>query len=79
MRSISNPRQTPFERGKVEAAAAALKTQAYVSETDIEDTHWYRLRVGPVRDARGSRARAANRAGALIRAPGSRSTMSKPI
>lgn len=39
--------QTPFERGKVEAAAAALKTQAYESETDIEDTHWYRLRVGP--------------------------------
>jgi len=38
---------TKFERQAVEAAAAALKTQAYVSETDIEDTHWYRLRVGP--------------------------------
>jgi hypothetical protein len=38
---------TPFERGAVEAAAANLKTQAYVSETDIEDTHWFRLRVGP--------------------------------
>jgi hypothetical protein len=31
----------------VEAAAASLQTQAYVSETDIEDQHWYRLRVGP--------------------------------
>jgi tetratricopeptide (TPR) repeat protein len=38
---------TKFERDAVEAAAASLKTQAYVSETDIEDTHWYRLRVGP--------------------------------
>src|ERR1019366_2180545 len=38
---------TKFVREAVEAAAAALKTQAYVSETDIEDTHWYRLRVGP--------------------------------
>jgi hypothetical protein len=36
-----------FEREIVEAAAASLKTQAYVSETDIEDKHWYRLRVGP--------------------------------
>ena len=39
--------QTPFEHTAVEAAAAALQTQAYVSETDIEDQHWYRLRVGP--------------------------------
>jgi tetratricopeptide (TPR) repeat protein len=38
---------TKFERDAVEAAAARLKTQAYVSETDIEDTHWFRLRVGP--------------------------------
>ncbi len=36
-----------FTREAVEAAAAALETQAYVSETDIEDQHWYRLRVGP--------------------------------
>ena len=36
-----------FEHAAVEAAAASLKTQAYVSETDIEDTHWFRLRVGP--------------------------------
>ncbi len=36
-----------FDREAVEAAAASLKTQAYVSETDIEDEHWYRLRVGP--------------------------------
>jgi tetratricopeptide (TPR) repeat protein len=39
--------QTPFTRESVEAAAAGLQTQAYVSETDIEDQHWYRLRVGP--------------------------------
>jgi len=39
--------QTKIEREKVEAAAAALQTQAYVSETDIEDEHWYRLRAGP--------------------------------
>ncbi|HEX9139623.1 MAG TPA: SPOR domain-containing protein, partial [Steroidobacteraceae bacterium] len=37
----------PFDAAAVQAAAAALKTQAYVSETDIEDKHWYRLRVGP--------------------------------
>jgi tetratricopeptide (TPR) repeat protein len=36
-----------FDQKTVEAAAAALKTQAYVSETDIEETHWYRLRAGP--------------------------------
>ena len=36
-----------FERSAVEAAAALLKTQTYVSETDIEDEHWYRLRAGP--------------------------------
>jgi tetratricopeptide (TPR) repeat protein len=38
---------TPFAHTAVEAAASSLKTQAYVSETDIEDTRWYRLRVGP--------------------------------
>ncbi len=38
---------TKFGHEAVEAAAASLKTQAYVSETDIEDEHWYRLRVGP--------------------------------
>jgi len=36
-----------FDRAAVEAAAARLKTQAYVSETNIEDEHWYRLRAGP--------------------------------
>jgi tetratricopeptide (TPR) repeat protein len=36
-----------FDQKAVEIAAAALETQAYVSETDIEETHWYRLRVGP--------------------------------
>jgi tetratricopeptide (TPR) repeat protein len=38
---------TPFDRAAIEAAAARLNTQAYVSETDVEDQHWYRLRVGP--------------------------------
>jgi hypothetical protein len=36
-----------FTLEAIQAAAAKLNTQAYVSETDIEDTHWYRLRVGP--------------------------------
>ena len=36
-----------FDRAAVEAAAARLKTQTYVSETNIEDEHWYRLRAGP--------------------------------
>ena len=36
-----------FDRASVEAAAARLQTQAYVSETNIEDEHWYRLRAGP--------------------------------
>ncbi len=36
-----------FSREAVEAAAAGLQTQAYVSETDIDDEHWYRLRLGP--------------------------------
>jgi tetratricopeptide (TPR) repeat protein len=36
-----------FDRASIEAAAATLKTQAYVSETDVEGQHWYRLRVGP--------------------------------
>lgn len=39
--------QVKFTRDAVEAAAAKLQTQAYVSETDIDDAHWYRLRVGP--------------------------------
>jgi len=36
-----------FDRATVEATAASLQTQTYVSETDIEDQHWYRLRAGP--------------------------------
>jgi hypothetical protein len=36
-----------FDRATLEAAATGLKTQAYVSETDVEGQHWYRLRVGP--------------------------------
>jgi hypothetical protein len=38
---------TPYPHETVEAVAASLQTQAYVSETDIENEHWYRLRVGP--------------------------------
>ncbi len=37
----------PFDDAAVRAAAALLNTQAYVSETDIEEQHWFRLRVGP--------------------------------
>jgi hypothetical protein len=36
-----------FDRATIESAASSLKTQAYVSETDVEGQHWYRLRVGP--------------------------------
>ena len=39
--------QVMFGRDSVEAAAAGLQAQAYVSETDIDGAHWYRLRVGP--------------------------------
>lgn len=37
----------PFAHAAVEAAAKGLQTQAYVSETNVEDQHWYRMRVGP--------------------------------
>lgn len=37
----------PFDHAAVEAAARNFGAQAYVSETDLEDQHWYRLRVGP--------------------------------
>jgi hypothetical protein len=46
--------QVKFTRDAVEAAAAKLQTQAYVSETDIDDAHWYRLRVGAVAPHRES-------------------------
>src|SRR5258708_31603567 len=39
--------QVKFTRDAVEAAAAKLQTQAYVSETDIDEAHWYRLPVRP--------------------------------
>jgi tetratricopeptide (TPR) repeat protein len=39
--------QQQFDRAAIEAAASAYKTQAYVSETDIDSEHWYRLRLGP--------------------------------
>ena len=31
----------------VQSAASLFGAPAYVSETDVEDEHWYRLRVGP--------------------------------
>jgi len=39
--------KSKIERATVEAAAAQLQAQAYVSETEIGDERWYRLRVGP--------------------------------
>jgi tetratricopeptide (TPR) repeat protein len=39
--------QDRFARDTVEAAAERFKTQAYVSEIDIDSEHWYRLRLGP--------------------------------
>ncbi len=39
--------RSAIARETVEAAATALQAQAYVSETDLEGEHWYRLRVGP--------------------------------
>ncbi len=39
--------QAPFAPAAVEVAAASLQTQAYVSETDVGEQHWYRLRAGP--------------------------------
>lgn len=38
---------TSFDHDVVQTAASRLGTQVYVSETDIEDEHWYRLRAGP--------------------------------
>jgi hypothetical protein len=39
--------KTKLPAEAVEAAAAKFGAQAYVSETDIEGEHWYRLRLGP--------------------------------
>jgi hypothetical protein len=36
-----------FDPAAVQAAASALHAPAYVSETDVDEKHWYRLRVGP--------------------------------
>jgi SPOR domain len=36
-----------IDHDTVEQAAAEFGTQAYVSEIDIEDEHWSRLRIGP--------------------------------
>ena len=47
MRSIWTPRRPSSTARPSRRRPPALKTQAYVSETDIEDKHWYRLRVGP--------------------------------
>ena len=39
--------QNKYSQEAVEAVAASLQSQAYVSETDIEGEHWFRLRAGP--------------------------------
>lgn len=39
--------QQKVEHDSVAKAAAQFNTQAFVSETDIENEHWYRLRIGP--------------------------------
>ncbi len=39
--------QQKFEHDAIVAAAAAFKTQAFESEIDIDNEHWYRLRLGP--------------------------------
>jgi hypothetical protein len=39
--------QEKIDPAAVQAAASAFGAPAYVSETDVEDQHWYRLRVGP--------------------------------
>ncbi len=54
-----------FDPSAVQAAAAQLGATAYVSETDIEDKHWYRLRVGPFTTRVGGGASAADRADQL--------------
>ncbi len=36
-----------FDPAAIQAAATSLATQVYVSEADLEDKHWYRLRAGP--------------------------------
>lgn len=39
--------QQVIDQAAVSAASGALGAPAYVSETDVEGEHWYRLRVGP--------------------------------
>jgi tetratricopeptide (TPR) repeat protein len=39
--------RTPFDRDAIDAAASAVQTFIYVSETEIDGQHWYRLRAGP--------------------------------
>jgi hypothetical protein len=39
--------QQKFAHESIVAAAAAFKTQAFESEIDIDNEHWYRLRLGP--------------------------------
>jgi tetratricopeptide (TPR) repeat protein len=38
----------PFDATAVQSAGASFGLPAYVSETDIEGQHWYRLRLGPI-------------------------------
>ena len=37
----------PFDAAAIAAASAATGFAAYVSETDVDGEHWYRLRAGP--------------------------------
>lgn len=39
--------QDKIDLAAVQNAASLLGAPAYVSETDVEDQHWFRLRVGP--------------------------------
>ena len=39
--------QQPFDAAAIAAASAASGYTAYVSETDVDGEHWYRLRAGP--------------------------------
>jgi hypothetical protein len=38
---------TPIDASVVQTAAAAIGTRVYVSETDVNGEHWFRLRAGP--------------------------------
>ena len=73
----SGSSQQKFDPAAVQAAASALGAPAYVSETDIEDQHWYRLRVGPF-TTRVEAERVLQAALDRTRGRGWRSTMRPP-